>query len=110
MMKKNTSEKRKKISKSRKRKLNQRPQAMANISEQSKDLATGVYAITRVANSTWCKWTDRSTLHLCRWIESFNQEACDGSPLFVQRDLLPSYWTLSRLPADPNDNDKLKQK
>eukprot|EP00957_Ditylum_brightwellii_P074659 5674301-Ditylum_brightwellii.AAC.1 len=83
---------------------------MSNITELSKDLAAGVNAIARVANSTWWEWTEGSTLFFWRWVKSFQQKARGVSPLFVHDDLLSPFWILSRLSADLKNKDQLKKK
>jgi hypothetical protein len=59
--------------------------------EYVRDLEVGLEAITRAANSTWWSWEDGSTLFFWRWPPHLKVNVRNGTPLFVDWDLLLSY-------------------
>jgi hypothetical protein len=78
--------------------------------EYVRDLEVGLEAITRAANSTWWSWEDGSTLYFWRWPPHLKVNVRDGTPLFVDWDLLPNYKRKQQWPKDEMSRVKLETK
>jgi hypothetical protein len=78
--------------------------------ELLKDLEIGRDAVKRAAQSTWWNWDGGSTLFFWRWPKWCKSSVRDGIKLFVDWDLLPSFWKQQDWPDDPNLVAKLKKK
>ena len=75
-----------------------------------KDLEVGLDAITRAANSTWWSWEDGSTLYFWRWPSHLKINVRDGTPLFVDWNIMPNYKRKQQWPKDELSRVKLESK
>jgi hypothetical protein len=78
--------------------------------EMAKDLEIGRDAVARAANSSWWSWDSGSTLFFWRWPRWSKSAVRDGVKLFVDWDLMPSFWKKQDWPDNPLSVAKLKKK
>ena len=79
-------------------------------SELLKDLEVGRDAVGRAAQATWWNWDGGSTLFFWRWPKWSKSSVRDGTKLFVDWSLMPSYWKRQKWPDDEAACNKLKKK
>ena len=73
------------------------------------DYINGLEAVHRAANSTFWDWDAGSSLFFWRWPDKFQNEARDGTPVFVTGKL-PRYKCKQRWPSDPIIKQKMIDK
>jgi hypothetical protein len=78
--------------------------------EMAKDLEIGQDAVARAANSSWWSWDSGSTLFFWCWPWWSKSAVCDGVKLFVDWELVPSFWKKQDWPDNPLSVAKLKKK
>ena len=74
------------------------------------DIQVGRDALTRAANSTWWSWDDGSTLYFWRWPLHLKDQIRDGTPLFIDWKLMPTYKRKQQWPSDTLARSKLENK
>ena len=70
------------------------------------DLEAGRDALVRALGGDWWDWTEGSRLFFWRWPDIFQEEARDGSKVYVLGPL-PSSWGKQRFPDDPIKRSQL---
>ena len=75
-----------------------------------RDLEVGRDAVRRAAWSSWWNWDLGSTLYFWRWPSSVRQSIRDGTKLFVNWDLMPSYKKKPSWPKDERQREKMEGK
>jgi hypothetical protein len=75
-----------------------------------KDLTAGLDCVERVARSSWWSWDDGSRILFWRWPKCYQKNVRDGTPLFLHKALLPSYWKPQSWPNCPQQREQLKTK
>lgn len=78
--------------------------------EMAKDLDIGRDAVSWAANSSWWSWDSGSTLFFWHWPRWSKSAVRDGIKLFVDWDLMPSFWKRQDWPDNPLAVAKLKKK
>jgi hypothetical protein len=66
--------------------------------------------VLRVEDSTWWIWGGGSTPFFCRWPDEFRKSIQDGTPLWLDMDVVPEYRRPQRDEANPVRKRMVKEK
>jgi hypothetical protein len=80
------------------------------IGDHEKDHTIGKDCVRRVADSTWWLWDGRLTPFFWRWPDEFRNSIRDGTPLWLDMEVVPEYRRPQRDEANPVWKRTMKEK
>jgi hypothetical protein len=77
---------------------------------RNQDVEIGRDCVQRICDSSWWNWDGGSTPFFWRWPSEFRTHMRDGTPLWFDSTLAPSYIMPQRAERNPTLKDRVKEK